>query len=175
MSIRARLAAPAVVLATLALNGCGGSDSSAVEDPPAAGPSSTARSAPPSGIATEPNPQSSTSQVSEPETAGRPLPVGFPVDEIPVVKGAVIDGAPGDPGSPVAFSLLIRVAGESPAAAMQRITRLLEGAGFSATPGVGTPKTATSTFTTPTYDVGVNVIKADGELTASYVVVRKNG
>lgn len=170
------VALSAVLVAVLALTGCGGSDSSSTEQPVAAGSSSSVPSAAPDGSAPLPTPGISASRGPDGSSpVGRPLPDGFPVGEIPVAKGTVVDAATGEPGSPVAFSLLVSVAGGSPSAVMDRIAAQMKRAGFSAAAGVGTSRTATSTFTSSTYDVGVNVIKADGGLTASYVVVRKNG
>lgn len=173
MRIKTGLCA-AVFATALVLTGCGGSDPQATAPGPAAesggGPSTT-----PGATASEPTGEQGGS--GDPAAAGtddRELPEGFPVSEIPIAAGAILSSSKGDPGGPYAYTVLVRVGGVSPTAVMKAITRQLHATGFTAAPGPATAATAIATFTSHTYDVGVNVIRAEARTTVTYVVVRKS-
>ncbi|MCX6394933.1 MAG: hypothetical protein NTV23_00420 [Propionibacteriales bacterium] len=174
MTTRSWLGAVALV-AGAALTGCGGSGSPTVATPSTgSAPSSAVPSVGSSGTPVG-TPGAGPVDGLAPATDVRSLPAGFPVKQIPVVPGVLVGASQGGTDDPFAFTVLVRVAGASPAAAMKRIDAQLTRAGFTAAPGVSTPTTSTSTFSNARYDVGVNVIRADGTNTATYVVVRRTG
>lgn len=168
--------AAAALVAALALTGCGGSDSGSADSSPDAAQSGSGQSTGPTGT--------STVQVGEQDgdatfenqdgtSSGTQLPAGFPLKQIPIAKGTIVGGSQGKTDGPYAYTVILRVPGDSAAAAMKGITEQLTGAGFTAEPGPDTASISTATFRNRKYDVGVNVIRAEGKTTATYVVVRK--
>ena len=176
MTIPGRHAVPAALLAAaLTLAGCGGSD-----DPePTSGAlaPSTAPSAFPSPSATvrvdERNGSLEIEGLGGSVSTGSRLPEGFPAQEIPVVDGDIRSGSRGKAGGPYAYSVIVRVRGTSATEVMAGITAQLTGVGFTAAASPGTDTISASSFSGPRYDVGVNVIRAEGTTTVTYVVVRK--
>lgn len=162
----------AVFAAALVLTGCGDSESSA-DSSPATAPSSSAEPGAELSIQTaEPDVDDAT-ESPDAGAGGRALPDGFPVAEIPIAAGTIIDGSRGDAGGPFAYTVLVQVPGTSPAAVMSGITGQLSRTGFEVAPGPATDKASIATFTSATYDVGVNVVRAEGKTIVTYVVVRK--
>lgn len=106
--------------------------------------------------------------------AGEPtLPKGFPAKQIPITDGDLVGGSVGDANDPYAYTVLIQVEAASPAAVLKAITGQLTRAGFTAQqPGPSTAEISTSTFVGKAYDVAVNVIRAEGKTTVTYLVVK---
>lgn len=101
------------------------------------------------------------------------LPSDYPTKDVPVIDGKIVAGASIGSGDDHAWNITIKVSGLDD---MDKISKLLTDAGFTADPNGTTTTDATRTglFTTDTYNVVVAVTKGgdDNPFVANYTVTK---
>ena len=102
-------------------------------------------------------------------TAG--LPAGFPA-AVPLYDARIIAGAPGEPGAPFDWSVVLQPTGD-PAAIADAAAKLLENAGFTAGNGIAQPRLQVLQYSDSAYVVGVTVAKTGDGITMTYTVSAK--
>lgn len=165
---RARRTAAALVVACLALTGCGTDDvadrltKKAIES--AAGEDAEVDIDTDSG---EIKVESSDGSF----TTGRTLPADFPEDDVPLVDGELIQAVSVEEDGSTGYAVHMRLEGTSPAAAVAEAVGLLEGAGFEVEemPDIGVFETRT--LTTADYRVMVSGLEVESDSTTLQYMV----
>ncbi|RNL81401.1 hypothetical protein EFL95_03450 [Nocardioides marmorisolisilvae] len=149
------LSAIALLVASLALTGCGGK---------------TVTTSDGSKVHVDGNGDGATIKTDDGEiTVGKGLPDGFPKDDVPVVDGTIIGGSKGTDTGPYAWSVVVQSDGDASDVFGDAKSKL-EGAGFTAGQNMDMGEVHTGQFTSAKYEVSVNAAKTGSTVTVTYLV-----
>lgn len=170
--MKARWSVPLLALALL-VAGCGGGDDKDGQDGSDAGAASgPSSSAPATGSPATTDPSTPTASVPGKVRVVEGLPAGFPTDEVPLLDGKIVSGARGEPGSQIAWSVVLQPEGDIEDIVAAASAKLSD-AGFALAGQTDLENLQVRQYQNAGYQVGLTVAATQEGNTVTYVVAEK--